>query len=463
MAIFQKKFLTLFTLLAIFSFLSSACSTGSREKKPKNLILIVVDAMRADHLGLYNYHRNTTPNIDSLASNAIVCQNAYSQSNWTCPSMASFFTGTYPIVHKIYNSPEKIRNRFSVLPENLTTIPEALKTKNLYTAAITSCGWVSSNSNYDQGFDEFHLVDREDQLIIDEAIDFISRKKGEEFFLYLHLLDLHDYYFFKKDQFKFTKSSYNLSANMQQLLSKKPAEIYQYLSAIRKKEDLPSEDLDYLIDIYDSYLFYTDQLIGKLIKTLEDEKILDKSLIIITADHGEKFFEHNELLHGGNSLYNEVMHIPLIIHNKNLFSEQINISEPVESIDIYPTIMEIFEIGEIKIDNISQLQGDSILQRNKYRTIFMENSAQERMKIIKNDWSYIFHKKNNIRELFNLKEDPGEKNNLAEKKRIVAKKMHEFLLRKIEASYKLSKKIIPEDRTMNKEVEAVLKSLGYIK
>ena len=437
---------------------------GLKEKNPKqNLILIVVDAMRADHLGSYGYSRQTTPNIDLLSKQAIVALNAHSQSNWTCTAMASLFSGTYPAVHKIYNSFESGQNRYSLLPDQLTIIPEALKQKNLYTTAVTSCGWVSPHSNYDQGFDDFLLVERNDDLIIDAALPIISAKKKKNFFMYIHLLDLHDYYFFKDEQNKFVKSSYDLSPTLKSLLSKEPSEVYQTLGQIRDPKDLSADDLNYLIDVYDSYLFYTDALIGKIIQTLKDNNISEKTTLIITADHGENFFEHNRLLHGGEGLYNEVTHIPLIIHNPTLFPEKRVVSEPVEIIDIFPTILDLFNIKDIRVEDISQIQGNSLLSPNPNKTIFAENAARNRNKIIRENWSYILHRDTQKRELYNLEEDPFEQNNLAEKETIIANKMHKFLLRKIDDSVELSRHIIPKDAKIDKDVEKVLKSLGYIK
>lgn len=457
---FRRKFLIIIIFLLGILFSLSGCGNKEKNQKPINIILIVIDALRADHISSYNYFRKTTPNIDSLSQNSILCLNAFSQSNWTCPSMASIFSGTYALVHKVYNAPAEIKTRYSILPEKLTIISEALKKSKFYTATVTSCGWVSANSNYDQGFDEFKLLERKDKVIIENAISIIKKRKRKKFFLYLHLLDLHDYFWNKGDQGKFIKSSYNLSKEMKRLLLKEPDEISRKL---KKKNEIPLEDLDYLIDKYDSILYRSDQLLGKLIKFLRDKKILNKTVIIITADHGEKFFEHNELLHGGRTLYNEVVHIPLIIHNKLLFPEQKKIEELIESIDIFPTLLDLFNVDEIKIDNIRQLQGNSILRYDENKTVLIENSKRDRFKIIHNNWSYIYHNLDKKGELFDLDKDPLEKNNIADENIIVTKKMHSLLTEKINDSQLLSQKILAEDAKIDENVKKALKSLGYIK
>lgn len=459
----RGKIILFIGLLSIMPALLLRCDKAANQSTPSNIILIVIDALRQDHLSLYGYARNTTPHIDALAQQALVCTNAYSQSNWTCPSMASIFTGTYPLVHKVYNPPEGIIDRFSVLPEQLTSIPEALKEKDFYTAAVTSCGWVSENSNYDQGFDEFHLVEREDETIIDKAIEFIREKKKRDFFLYVHLLDLHDYSWLKIRHKQFLKDSYNLPEHIQILHTKPQSEVYQKLGSIVNKKDLPDDTLDYLIDIYDSYLFFTDQLVGKLVESLQDEKISKKTMVIITADHGEKFFEHGELLHGGQSLYNEVVRIPLIFHSGLMFPNQKINPNLVESIDVFPTILDLFGMERITIGGMDQCQGKNILEEYKNKTALIENSSQDRQKIIHYDWSYIYHNRDDRRELYDLGRDPFEKNNLADSQKIVVKKMHRLLLQKINDSLALSQAISPEDAKIDKRVLEVLKSLGYIK
>lgn len=430
--------------------------------KPANLVLIVVDALRADHLTCYGYPRKTTPNIDRMAENAVVCTNAYSQSNWTCTAMASLFTGTYPFVHKIYNDPATIKDRFSVIPQGLTLIPEVLKGRGFDTAAFTSCGWVSQNSNFDRGFDEFRLLERSDKVILEHAERFIQEKRGKRFFLYIHLLDVHDYFFLNQSQGKFLRPAYSLSKNMKTLPGKEPAEIYSYLGNIRKKEDLSPEDLDYLIDHYDNALYRLDELIGHFIKTLENQHLLSKTIILLTADHGERFLEHGELIHGGASLNNEVIRVPLIIQAKKRFPRQVERSELVETIDIFPTIIDLFDLGEVRLGEVSQLQGQSILKPIRAKAVLAENSGQDTIKMIWKNWSYVYHRTGNSRELYDLSQDPGETRNIFEQQKIVAKKIHRAMLKKINDSLELSQKVVPEDAKINDHIKETLKSLGYI-
>lgn len=359
--------------------------------------------------------------------------------------------------------PPRAKKEYSVLPTSLCIISEALHDFGFYTTAITSSGWISPNSNYDQGFDEFHLVEREDRVIIDNAIEFIKRKKDSKFFLYLHLLDLHDYFWLDGDNQKFLKSSYYLSEKMNELHSEKPSDIYRYLINLKKEEDLSNDDLNYLIDRYDSHLYYTDQLMGELIQVLQSEQILEKSLVVITSDHGEKFFEHGELVHGGNTLYNEVVHVPLIIHNKLLFPKQKRVERLVESVDIFPTIIDIFDMNEIKVGDMNQLQGDSILGDIANKAVFIVGSKRNKMKILNNKWSLIYSNDVNEMELYDIYADPLEKKDISDQHKDITDEMLKMLRSKITESLNMSQNVKHEVKKIDNEVRKTLKSLGYIK
>lgn len=459
----KKKNPVMPVLLIVLLLFFVQCSKTKKKYDVDNLILVVIDALRADHVGAYNYARDTTPNIDTLARHSLTCLNAYSQSNWTSPSMASIFTGTYMFIHKIFNSPNKLKGRYAVLPADFTIIPEALKSRGLYTVGFTSHGWVSKESNYDQGFDQLEVLERKDSVIIDRAVNFV-KENNQKFFLYLHLLDLHDYIWLRRGPGKFLKPSYELSEEIKGLHGRKPNDIVKRLGGVKEPGFISKEDLSYLIDKYDSLLFYTDRLIGKLTKALREKNILDKTVIIITADHGERFFEHNELSHGGESLYNEVVHVPLIIHNKMLFPGQRKVSGLVETIDIFATILDLFSIADIKVGGITQLQGTSILKPDKEKIVYIENSNRTRVKLIKDNWSYIYHKKGKIKrkELYNLAEDPFETKNVAEKYISITNRMFKLMKDRIKKGAQLSQKIDPRKVRIKKKTKEALKSLGYL-
>lgn len=448
-------------ILSVLCFAS--CGRWESRIVPQNVILIVVDALRADHLSCYGYPTNTTPVIDALAKNAGFCTRAYSQANWTPTSMASILTGTYPFVHKIYNAIETVRDRYSVLPDSLELISETLKKKGYYTAAVSSCGWVSPDSGFGQGFADFYLVDRNDDIIMAKAAEVAKTKKSSNFFMYIHLLDTHDYFDITKPYTSITSREFRLSDKMREMMKKDRGEIYNWLGSIQDPREIGADDLAYLIDRYDSALRKTDAVIGKLVETLRQEGLLDKTLVIVTGDHGEKFFEHQKMVHGGDYLYNEVLNVPLIMSNEKAFPKQKRVEDLVESIDIFPTILDLLQVKDVPAETLQQLQGGSLLTERPNNIVLSENSSHNKVKIMFRGWSYIYDWRSGPRELYDLQEDPGEKRNVFEENRAVARKLHRVLEEKIKSSLALSQRILPKDGKMDDKVKEVLKSLGYIK
>jgi len=204
-------------------------------------------------------------------------------------------------------------------------------------------------------------------------------------------------------------------------------------------------------------------LIGRIINALKEENIWANTLVIITADHGESFFEHQEITHGGISLYNEVLHIPLIFHNRMIFKERKDIEELTESIDIYPTLLHILGLPQVTLDGENQNQGNSIFKPQKNKTVMSENSAMNRIKIINSRWSYIFHPVEKKGELYNLAADPLETKNLVDIDVEVTRRMHKLLEAKIASCRKLGEKIETEESELDEATRKKLRSLGYIK
>lgn len=439
--------------------------TGCRKEthaKPENVILIVVDALRYDHMSFTGYGRKTTPVIDALTEKAALSMNAYSQANWTCPSMASIFSGTYPFVHKVYNKPENIEGSINVIPEKLILLSEWFKHQGFLTKGITALGWVSPKTNY-EGFDEFLLCGRDDEEITFHAGQFIRKNKDRAFFLYLHYLDLHDYFWPKYKEGRFIKTNYDLSPEFSQLLERKPREILYRLKRLEPGYRFHKADFQYLLDKYDSLLYRNDELIGRIVSTLEEEGRMEETLIIITADHGERFYEHNMMGHGGPGLYNEVVRIPLIFHCRKMFSRTRLINGLAESIDIYPTLVDIFDTPKVRVEGMDQLQGTSLFGNRRDKVVFIENSALDRVKIVEGEWSYIHHFRKRKGELYHLMDDPFEKNDLADEKPNVVRRMVKLFMKKIEKWRQLSEAMGAETSAFDEKTRDKLRSLGYIK
>ena len=283
-----------------------------RDRKDVNLVFILIDTLRADRLSAYGYKRPTTPILDEIAAKGVLFENVVSQSSWTKTSMASIWTATHPIRNGIlrYNH---------VLPQEATLPAEILHEAGYRTIGLWRNGWVEPNFGFDQGFEVYvrptagtsqQKVHRQspggeplggtDEDLVISATEFLDRFGHDRFFLYLHLMDLHQY-------------------------------VYDDRSAVFGTT---------YSDVYDQSVNWVDRLIGLFLKKLDDRGLLDHTVVAIAADHGEAFREHGSEGHARN-LYNEVTHVPLILSLPFRLEHGIRVPQRVANVDIWPTLLDL--------------------------------------------------------------------------------------------------------------------------
>jgi len=439
-----------------------------------NIVLISIDALRADHLSCYGYERRTSPNIDNIAENGITFKNAIAPSSWTVPSIASLFTSVYPINHgviygqllyledfsNIYKGDKtniRIRQVFS---DKLTTLTEILKKHGYNTFGVTSNILLDEKTGFARGFDYFKCFDFSPAPSVNETIysweDEI--KKSDKFFLWVHYFDPHDPYYARTPWV----TRYTSMALTQKLnLSKIPMNEIPYSISSFKKDH---QALSNLIALYDSEINFVDSYLGELIKRFALDK---NTLIIITADHGEEFLEHDKLLHG-NNLYQETIQIPLIVKlprsNKKVLAEN-----HINLVDIMPTILDMLNINPPeqtlgksfwKKKELLFWLKKTLLRKDSLDYNFSELDIRSVLKtIITPEWKYIYNYQDEAEELYNIKSDPLELNNLANKEPKQRNKLREQLFKWVSNSKKYHTERKPFQ--LSPEEEEKLKSLGY--
>lgn len=342
----------------VFCIALGGCGDGSAERehprKRPHVILISVDTLRADHLGCYGYARDTSPNIDRLAARSVRFENAFAQASWTLPSHMSIMTSQYPHVHGVEQQDQ-------ALPESALTLAEVLDNAGYLTAAMISWVFVGREYGFAQGFDEFvELVPPPEQVdsatsaafraeqVTDRAIEWLSRRQGEPFFLFLHYFDPHINYdapepyttMFDPDYKGSARGDFDWISPYIKGLHHEPARVGM-------------RDLKHLTARYDGEIRYTDHHIGRLIGALDQSVGLDNCLIVFTSDHGEELNEHGSLEGHQWTLYDEVVHVPLIIHPPGGLEGGAAVTTPAESIDIASTIA-----GWLGIAQPPSFQGD---------------------------------------------------------------------------------------------------------
>lgn len=318
--------------------------------------MISLDTLRADRLGCYGYSRDTSPNIDALAAESFVFTNAYSNSNWTLPAHISMFTSLYPAQHQISLHVWRDEKFNPYDPVPYYYIPEAFKQANYLTIAFTGGGFVDSKYGFNKGFD-YHTENIKALNI--ESIDAITATLNSlsniPFFAFFHTYEIHDYFLEKSSHSRYVQEHFSIGeiplAKIINFFKNPAVSMSKY--KIFRDQLLSPEGIQYVNDLYDGAIFYTDELLGKFLDGLKTMNIYDTSWIILTSGHGEGFGEsHNRnrttSWSHGTSLYNDQTHIPLLIKPpKNYLPESPGgsiVTTFVELVDIPSTISSILGI-----------------------------------------------------------------------------------------------------------------------
>ncbi len=295
-----------------------------RERKDLNVLFILIDTLRADRLGSYGYERDTSPGLDRLAGSGVRFARTLAQSSWTKTSMASLWTGLLPARAGI--------TRFDqVLPEEALMPAEVLREAGFQTIGLYRNGWVAPTFGFDQGFDVYQRpiqlplppqVRREnptlseagsDEGLVASAVEFLRLQGHERWFLYLHLMDVHEY-------------------------------LYDEESALF--------GLHYS-DVYDNSIHWTDSVLEILFEHLAELGHLDDTLIVVTSDHGEAFGEHGSEGHARN-VYRESTEVPFLLSFPFRLEPGVVIEHRVRNIDVWPTVLDLIGLELPGADGISR-------------------------------------------------------------------------------------------------------------
>ena len=421
-----------------------------------NLLIIVVDALRYDHLGCYGYEKNTSPNIDELCKNSIIFENAIAQSTWTKPSIISLFTSKYVKFHNItkFTTNYSLGGVDNVLPSNSLTLAEVLSSNNYKTKGLVSIiAFISPGFGIEQGFDNYTLLTRgdiEDSEVTSNAIDWLDKLDyNEKFFMYLHYSSTHAPYTPPINYKVKFKPEYSGKINFSD-------KHQDDLNAI----NLTKEDREELIARYDGEINSADYNIGNLLQYLKKKNLINKTIIVITADHGEGLGENNSLI-GHGHMIEKVIHVPLIVFHPKIQSGRINITHITELIDIAPTLLSMLDL-----DIPEKFQGANLLNDKKFKEfgiseLFREDTAiigirtQQYLFISFNFTPYSFY---NRYSLYNIKNDPYLQEDISHKEPEILTDFIEKLTNYI----KIENKEELDSGVLSKDLEERLKSLGYI-
>lgn len=302
------------------------------EGKRKNILLILLDAARADHFGCYGYKRPTTPNIDKLADRSSIFRNVYSEASYTLASTGTLLTGLPPDVHGVVSA------FFNSLGSGIKTFPELLRESGYYTAAVSGNPYFGKSYHYDRGFDDFIELYRQSGAVdagafIEPFRLLMDKMERKPFFIYLHVREPHHPYkmpppFFGRYQKRFKRNS---------------AAFKQEADRVYKGLSRSADDFQFLTDIYDENLSYADYTAGKILEILQSTGRMDDTIVIVTADHGEGLGEHGLVGHN-MVLHREGIHIPLIIHFPGQKKGPFILDRPAVTSDLVVTLCDLFHV-----------------------------------------------------------------------------------------------------------------------
>lgn len=285
-----------------------------------NIIFLMLDTLRADRLGAYGWERARTPHLDQLAATGVRFSDAMSAASWTLPAHASLFTSSYASQHGLV--------RGERLSESMRTVAEVLRSSGYRTGAFTEGGYVSEQYGFARGFELFQSRVRECEETFDLAANWIEKQNGP-FFAFLHTYKVHSPY----------DPAPEVRADMvREYSGDLPRDVTISSKVFGRSEIAPAaDDVRYVSDLYDAEIAELDKAIGDLLGRLEDEGALSNTLIVVTSDHGEEFYEHGGASHG-HSLYQEQLHIPLILNWQGHFDGGRVANHPVHLVDLAPTL-----------------------------------------------------------------------------------------------------------------------------
>ena len=300
-----------------------------------NVLLVSIDSLRADHVGAYGYARDTSPAIDALARDGVLFENAISSAPWTVPAHMTLLTGLPPEVHDVVTVRQK-------LSPDAVTLAEVLQDAGYATAAFVSGPTVMAHYGFGQGFASYDesMVERRPKLagaavsspgLVDLVSGWLDRwstaETREPFFVFLHMWDVHYDYVPPREYVERFDPGYDGDLDVRRFETNE-----------RLHRGMAPRDLRHLIALYDGEIRFTDDHLARLVAKLRTLGVLDDTIVVVTSDHGEEFFEHGAKGHA-KTLYDEVLRVPLVVRYPRRVAPAQRVTQQVRLMDVAPTIL----------------------------------------------------------------------------------------------------------------------------
>ena len=455
--------------LALPSFFLNGCGKKDDRTPKPNIIFILIDALRADRLGVYGYPGSISPVLDSIASESVVFERAIAQAPWTQPSVASLFCSYYPGAHKV----TKFRHTLNVLSDSFVTLPEVLQQGGYSTAAFIANTFIKKRFGFAQGFEHFDASFADNTTpgsVVNKAFAawINKRNTAKPFFAFLHYMDVHGPYYSREEFLSPLLEKVEADPAKHQLSQLEISRLGYLMKppegteCLKKHQEL-SVYREYWQARYDAGVREIDYHIDRLKNQLKQMRLWDNSYVIITSDHGESLAEHSQWDHG-NTLYHPELHVPLMMRWPGVLKPGRRIKKLVRLIDIMPTLIEQINLPAVKGIQGRSLAGQLAGRQCRQNTItFAENDKLSLYKAVYlDDWKLIFRPKDNESALFRVWQDPLEKNELSAEQQDTRMQLLEIIHQQVALNTRIGNQITPEKAVLTPEEKKRLQGLGYV-
>ncbi len=441
-------------LLLGLAVLTVACGTGEEDEGPataQSVVLVSVDTLRADRLGGYGREPSFTPAIDAFGEEAALFELAIAQAPSTLSSHASLFTSLIPHHHGAS------RTRSLALAPDHLTLAEVLRDAGFSTAAFHGGGQLDAAFGVEQGFEIYetpgHQPDQppgeeafSDRFgpTVERALAWLEEEKPERFFLFLHTYEIHHPY---------TPSPEDLAAIEANYAGPLPPEIsIDLLRGVNGGQTpLGPEDLRHIESAYEGEIRSVDAAFGRLMEGLGRLGLRDTTLIVFTSDHGEEFGEHGTVGWHSHTLYDELLHVPLMIRFPGAWSGGRRLDAQVRLLDVAPTVL-----GAVGVERPGVFQGANLIHflaggppPSPYALSALDEGGTS---LRTREWKRI------RRELYDLTEDPGETLDVAGDHAGVAEKLRRIKVELVTEGPSIG----PVEAPVSPELRERLEALGYV-
>lgn len=461
-----------------------------------NIVFILIDALRADRLGVYGHRGGLAPTIDTIAFTGVTFDRCVAPAPWTLPSVASLFVSYYPGVHKAtsYRAVEDMEQGKqayqSVLPEEFDTLAEVLKANGYETVGFCANKFIRERYGFGQGFEQFDTSFADNTVpgskVNEAAFKWLEqRDSGKPFFLYLHYMDVHGPYNAAPEFMDPLMAQVEANANKKKLDGKQLRRLNPYLRKPPPNASDPerfgrlSEYREYWVARYEAGVAEVDSYIKQLVRRLNELGLWDEAYVILLSDHGEALCEH-DLWDHGYSQYQTDLHVPLILRWPNVLPPGKRVRRLASLIDVMPTLLEQLRIpsggnlqGVSLVDHLSGRLppqplarfGEAIKAGARQYALFAENTKLlvteiPRRKLPDGTMS----KSGAQHRLFNLATDPGEQYDLSDSPEYTqqVQMLVKLMSAMIRENMNTKPELVVTEAAVDRETVARLESLGYV-